>query len=95
MENIEVRSKINKSTETVFLYYTMQCTKHLFDSLIMHILQDIKCQSLPYVVTANFVTSYQEWKLVFACDTMVMDCLILQPWMAMPASLSLNFTISG
>jgi len=44
------------------LNYIMQCKKLLFYNSIMCELQDIKPQNSAYVITANFVMSYEEQK---------------------------------
>ena len=68
--------------------------KHLFYNSIMGVLQDIRSQSVAYVITADLSMSYREWKLICVRDTMVMDCSVFQPEMVMLASLSLYFTVS-
>ena len=76
----------------LLLHHAMH--KNIF-LIIMCILQDIKPQSAAYVINRNFVTYYRERKLRCVCDTMVMDRLVLQPQMAVPASISQSFTVSG
>ena len=58
----------------------------------MCVLQDIKPQSVAYVITANFM---MEWKLIYVHDPNGNELFSLKPQMAVQVFLLLNFAVNG
>jgi len=60
-----------------------------YDNSIMCILQDNTLQSVAYIITGNFKTSYREWKLSFVRGKGLFSSSVTV------GSAGLSFTISG